>query len=392
MGEFKRLLNLSIFLSILSLSFGWGQATTDIQIDDVVIIGETAPYEFCQGEIPAFEIQFSLKAGSTTLTLTPTSTLEFTAIGSGGNIFTKTITGVTSFGSGATSLSPAGSDYYRWPIVGGDVLQLSGDGVTDIIFKIFINSAIYTDPDNPDSAVSSLTMNVNTNPPQVGITTSEGNFDGARRIDICDGTDITLFADTGYSDYEFFRKPNGLINFSSMGKSASRSILLTNINAGGEEIKVRTYNGDCFTDSLTYYVDVVSGTTVNLNTTMTGDTACEGENITFSAIGSGNWYEFMVFSGATTSTVQSSTSQTWSSTTLNHLNRVTVRNYTTSATTCYSEASVIVELNSFSNINNISGNQTICSGNAPGLLGSITESSADRLGDGASVNYYWEKK
>ncbi|MDA8763762.1 hypothetical protein N9M92_06020, partial [Flavobacteriaceae bacterium] len=50
-----------------------------------------------------------------------------------------------------------------------------------------------------------------------------------------------------------------------------------------------------------------------------------------------------------------------------------------------------IELNSFSNINNISGDQTICSGNAPGLLGSITESVADRSGDGATVNYYWEK-
>ncbi|MBT6128129.1 MAG: hypothetical protein HOH47_05990, partial [Flavobacteriaceae bacterium] len=378
-------------MSFFTLYIGWGQATTDLQIDNIVIIGESAPYEFCEGEIPSFEIQFSLKAGSTTLTLTSTSTLEFTAIGSGGNVLTKTVTGVTSFGTGATSLSPAASDYFRWPTVGTEIIQLSNDGVTDIIFKIFINSAVYSDPDSPDSAVSSLTVNVNTNPPKVGITTSEGNFDVGKRIDICDGIDITLFADAGYTDYEFLRKPDGLINFSSMGKSSSRSILLTNINAGGEEIKVRTYNGECLTDSFTYYVDVVTGTTVNLNSSMTGNTSCEGENITFTALGSGGWYEFLVFSGISTSTVQSSTAQTWSSTTLNHSNRVTVRNYTTSATSCYSEAAVTIELNSFSNISNISGDQSICSGNAPGLLGSITESVADRLGDGATVNYYWEK-
>ena len=211
MGEFKRLLNLSIFLSFFTLYIGWGQATTDLQIDNIVIIGESAPYEFCEGEISSFEIQFSLKAGSTTLTLTSTSTLEFTAIGSGGNVLTKTVTGVTSFGTGATSLNPAASDYFRWPTVGTEIIQLSNDGVTDIIFKIFINSAVYSDPDSPDSAVSSLTVNVNTNPPKVGITTSEGNFDVGKRIDICDGIDITLFADAGYTDYEFLRKPDGLL-------------------------------------------------------------------------------------------------------------------------------------------------------------------------------------
>ena len=145
----------------------------------------------------------------------------------------------------------------RWPTVGTEIIQLSNDGVTDIIFKIFINSAVYSDPDSPDSAVSSLTVNVNTNPPKVGITTSEGNFDVGKRIDICDGIDITLFADAGYTDYEFLRKPDGLINFSSMGKSSSRSILLTNINAGGEEIKVRTYNGECLTDAKRYHQSIV---------------------------------------------------------------------------------------------------------------------------------------
>ena len=391
MGEFNKFLIRSILISIFTSSYSWGQLTTDLQIDDVVVVGETAPYEFCQGEVPQFEIQFSLKAGSTTLTLTATTTLEFTAIGSLGNVFTKTITGVTSFGSGSTELGPAGSDTYRWPVTGTDAIQLSANGPTDIIFKIFLNSTGFSDPDNPDAAVSTLSMDVNSNPPQVNITTSVGNFDGARRISVCDGDNLTLFADLGYSDYEFFSKDNGLLTFTSLGKSASNSVLMTNIFGGGEEVKVRTYNGDCFTDSLTYYIDVVSSTTVNLNTTLTGGAACDGDNISFTGIGSGNWYEFLIFTGGVTTTVQSSTSQTWSSTTLSDMDRVTVRNYTSSATTCSSEENVTVRINSFSNTNNISGDQSVCSSDVPGLLGSTTESVADRLGDGATVVYYWEK-
>jgi hypothetical protein len=68
-----------------------------------------------------------------------------------------------------------------------------------------------------------------------------------RNISICSGNDLIIYADTGYTHYEFFRKVNGLAVFNSLGVSNSPSITLTNINAAGEQIKVRTYNGlDCY--------------------------------------------------------------------------------------------------------------------------------------------------
>ena len=82
MGSILHKIRLFIVIAFLSMTSLFSQET-NIDIDAVVILGETPPFEFCQGEIPSFEIQMSLKAGSATLTLTPTSTLEFTAIGSG---------------------------------------------------------------------------------------------------------------------------------------------------------------------------------------------------------------------------------------------------------------------------------------------------------------------
>ncbi len=57
------------------LSFKWNTNYTegDIEFDDVIILGTTPPYEFCQGTIPAFEIQMGLVAGSATLSLTALS-------------------------------------------------------------------------------------------------------------------------------------------------------------------------------------------------------------------------------------------------------------------------------------------------------------------------------
>ena len=141
--------------------------TSDIEFDDVIILGTTPPYEFCQGTIPAFEIQMGLVAGSVTLTLNATSTLEFTAIGSGSNSFTLTITNVINLVGGNEINTGPSSNQYRWPTAGPNAIQLINPGVTDIIFKVFLNSAAYTEPNNPDAAVSSVTISVNSNPPQV---------------------------------------------------------------------------------------------------------------------------------------------------------------------------------------------------------------------------------
>ena len=69
------------------------------------------------------------------------------------------------------------SNQYRWPTAGPNAIQLINPGITDIVLKFF-NSAQYSDPDNPDAVISSLTITVNSNPPQVNIDTSQGPFDG----------------------------------------------------------------------------------------------------------------------------------------------------------------------------------------------------------------------
>ena len=389
MGSILHKIRLFIVIAFLSMTSLFSQET-NIDIDAVVILGETPPFEFCQGEIPSFEIQMSLKAGSATLTLTPTSTLEFTAIGSGANNFTYTITNVSNLLGGNQINTGPNSNQYRWPTVGPNAIQLINGGVQEIIFKVSLNSAIYTDPDNPDAAVSSLTMNVNSNPPQVNINTSQGPFDGSRNITVCQSDTLTLIADPGYTHYQFQRRPNGLLGFIPQVKSTQNTITLTNINAGGEDILVTTFNGDCQQNSQIFRINVSSITTVNLNAP--NDTACSGGNIEFFATGSGAWYEFLVNSGGVITSQQSSTSDTWSSTILNDRDEVIVRNYTSSATTCYGSDSVTAYINSFSNDNDIDGDQTICFGETPGQIISITESTADRNSDGsgAVINYYWE--
>ena len=89
--------------------------------------------------------------------------------------------------------------------------------------------------------------------------------------------------------------------------------------------------------------------------------------------------------------MQSSTSATYSSTSLSDQDTILVRNYTSSVTTCYSEDSDIIRLNTFTGTSSITGNQSICSSSTPTIITNVSQSSADRSGDGASTSYNWEK-
>ena len=248
MGVYKKLYLLRLILCLLFSIISIAQET-DIVFDEIQVNGSAGPYEFCQGEVPSFELRFRLTAGSTTLTLTTTNTLEITAEGSGANIFSKTVTNIFVLGDGGSIINSSESDYYTWPEVGPDAIQLAAAGSTGIQFKIVINSSQYTDS---TETATSVTIITNSNPSKSNISSLEGAFDGSNEMTVCDGTPITLFADGANSHFEFFRKPSGLASFSSLGKSTSNSITISDLSAGGEEIKVRAYNGDCFTDSDTY--------------------------------------------------------------------------------------------------------------------------------------------
>ena len=86
----NKIYKIYLLLFLLVSPFAFGQ-TTDINFDEIRVNGSLGPYEFCQGEVPNFQLRFRLTSGSTTLTLTSTNTLEITANGSGSNIFSKTV-------------------------------------------------------------------------------------------------------------------------------------------------------------------------------------------------------------------------------------------------------------------------------------------------------------
>ena len=143
--------------------------TTDIEFDEVTVNGDLAPPEFCQGDVPIFQLRFRLSSGSTTLTLTSTNTLEITAEGSGANILSKTVTNITILGDGSSIINSQESDYYTWPIVGADAIQLANAGSTDVQFKIVINSSAFTDPTETATTVTIIT---NANPSKSNISSS----------------------------------------------------------------------------------------------------------------------------------------------------------------------------------------------------------------------------
>ena len=140
--------------------------------------------------------------------------------------------------------------------------------------------------------------------------------------------------------------------------TTSNTFTLTDVHPGGEEFKIRVFNQDCPQDTSTYYINVVSNTTINLSAN--NNPSCSGENQNFTATGSGNWFEFLVLSGGVLSLQIASESNTWSSTSLLNNDVVYVRSYFSSSSVCYSEDSATIIINSITGSNSITGNQTIC--------------------------------
>ena len=152
MGEYSRLFKFNLLLFWLISSFSWGQLT-DLKFDEVRVNGNLPPHEFCQGEVPLFRLVFRLEAGSATLTISSTNTLDIIAIGSGANSFTYTVTNVTNTLDGGNTIGTVISEAFNWPTSGSKSINLVNPGLTNIIFKISINSTDFFDPDDPDSAV-----------------------------------------------------------------------------------------------------------------------------------------------------------------------------------------------------------------------------------------------
>ena len=366
---------------------------TNLEFDEVRITGETSPYEICIGEVPAFELRLRLQDPSSTLTLNATNTLSFFAIvTTPENTISKTITGVTTFNEGS-SLESSGDETksFSWPTTGPNLIQLLDEGATSIFFGVRIESGTFTDPNqlDADDYAASYTLNLQTlsNPPILTPTSSLGAFDPVTdAVDLCSGQSITISVTAGYTNYQMIRTVSDTGQVTQGAITTSNTFTLTDVHPGGEEFKIRVFNQDCPQDTSTYYINVVSNTTINLSAN--NNPSCSGENQNFTATGSGNWFEFLVLSGGVLSLQIASESNTWSSTSLLNNDVVYVRSYFSSSSVCYSEDSATIIINSITGSNSITGNQTICPDETPALLQSDEVPSADRAG--ATSSFVWE--
>ncbi len=134
---------------------------------------------------------------------------------------------------------------------------------------------------------------------------------------VCAGTTVTFTASpTTYLDYRFYL--NGLQVQSGPSTTYSTSSL-----ANGDSVYVFAFDGSCFTSLSPSIIEKVDTTPVAvLSSSDPNDSICSGQSVTFTATPAGySTYEFS-FNG---SIVQSSGSNTYSTTTLSTPNSVTVK-------------------------------------------------------------------
>ena len=186
------------------MNFSYSQDKNDIYIVDVDVSGDTsAPFEFCQGVVPQFEIDFKQYAGSTTLTLSATKTIILNVQIIDLIISRISSVTITSFDGAKTSLGVGGdTGSFNWSPLG-----LINPGTNNVILSYSISST------TPVSALTSSTFDtfsINViEEPDVNdpITNSYGTYDVSREIDVCEGTDVTYFATiSDYTSWQFERR------------------------------------------------------------------------------------------------------------------------------------------------------------------------------------------
>ena len=376
------------------MNFSYSQVKNDLYIVDVDVSGDTsAPFEFCQGVVPQFEIDFKLYAGSTTLTLSATKTIILNV---------QIIDPIISRISSVTINSFEGRKHlsalveirvsFNWSPLG-----LINPGTNNVILSYSISST------TPVAALTSSTFDtfsINViEEPDINdpITNSYGTYDGSREIDVCEGTDVTYFATTSdYTSWQFERRygSGGAWQFITPNPTNVSSFTSTGIPAAtGEQIRVTYYRGEWFATSTIYTTNIIpfSGS-ITLNTS--SQTICPSENVEFNVVSAGStWFHFIKeTSGGVTSTVQSSTSSTYSSTTLNDGDKIIVRSYQVSNSTCFATASQTIRVLDLTGANVIGTSKSICYPDPVGTITSTDSStlSASLFSAGATVTFEWE--
>ena len=204
------------------------------------------------------------------------------------------------------------------------------------------------------SATDDLTMVVNTLP-TAGLTS-----DASLNTTLCAGDNVTFTA-TGGTSYEFSLTSGGITTIAQA--NSATATYSTSTLQNGDVITVTTTNasGCSATDDLTMVVNTLptAGLTsdASLNTTL-----CAGDNVTFTATG-GTSYEFSLTSGGSTTIAQAnSATSTYSTSTLQDGDVVTVTTTNANGCSATDDLTMVVNALPMAGLTSDKVNNTICLG------------------------------
>ncbi|MDO7602928.1 MAG: hypothetical protein MUQ85_03250, partial [Flavobacteriaceae bacterium] len=358
----------------------------DLRLNDRSQITVPAPgttQQFCSGSSTNLTFQVN-NDGANTLDLTTTSMLAtLTVTGntlspSSSNIATASFS-TNSVGSPFTNEIRNGNfAIFNWPTT----LQFSNTGSTTISVEVA--------PSAGTDAVSNNTQSYEVlilpTPSQPTLTSNYGSG----TITICQGDSVQLTSSAVGDEYEFFR--NGVL----LGpKQSSVSFTTSNLNHADVVNVVAYFTTNCSSVNSSA-INIISQPLPNgtITSSANNNIACEGDSVLFTAGDLGSnpapYFEFFV-NGLSVQASSSVTTYSYSSVLTDNI-FVTVRTWASSTTICYDEDSITLRMNSVSGSNQITGSQTICSGDDPSIINNSSIYVADLESEGAAISYQWQSK
>ena len=382
---FRHIAVLTLF--VLSSTTVWGQ-NPDIRLDDrsqIIIPASGSSTQFCSdtgsnlqfqvhNESSGFPNYIDLTSNSLIATLTILNLNTFVPSGTTTVAYFNDST-LSNSASGTTVISAPGYARFDWPTP----LQFNTTGSTTIEITVAVSGTLYPDA-TADNTVT-YEINVLSNPNQPILTTNYGNVSP---INICPGNNVRIEASTVGNEYEFYRngtllaprQASNIFNTTALGDNDAVTVIAFFTNGCG-----RTSN------NIFFNVDPIPAGI--LSSDAPNNTACEGDDVLFTANG-GGWFEFLVNN---TIVQASSTISTYSyGPVLTDNVSVTVRTWTSSITSCYDEDTINLRLNSVSGVNEIDNPSTICAGEVPSTILSNQVFVADRAGEGATISHQWQSR
>ena len=123
----------------MAVNLVFSQTKNDLFIQDVDISGDTSPpFEYCQGTVPTYRIEFRQYAGSTTLTLSSTKTIILSVQHIDPVTTRNSSITISQFNGLTTVLGIGGNaEYYDWNLPS---LSFVNPGLNRIILSYTISS------------------------------------------------------------------------------------------------------------------------------------------------------------------------------------------------------------------------------------------------------------